>query len=79
MYQLYGLLIAQDKHSIRSLTCVIYSFTTEKECYKWVDHLWDEWFEEAYAECKAGVLCIVCITVFVNTSTKVLLQSTQLY
>ncbi|XP_065910074.1 uncharacterized protein [Dysidea avara] len=31
------------------------SFTTEKECYKWVDQLWDVWFEEAYAECKAAL------------------------
>lgn len=29
--------------------------TTEKECYKWADQLWDEWFEEAYAESKAGM------------------------
>ena len=37
------------------LLLYMYSFTTEKECYKWVDQLWDVWFEEAYAECKAGV------------------------
>ena len=37
----------------------IVRLSTEKECYKWADHLWDEWFEEAYAESKAGTyICV---------------------